>query len=112
MEFAVADLMDIGRLQMIGLLNFVLAVGLSWFSGQLSRKMQGKSFSTTLLLISLALLVFAASQAAIVLTPIKSIRWDIILTLSDTLFMLLIFYALLKLGPSLQAYQHIIRKRH
>jgi hypothetical protein len=111
-DFAVIDLMDIGKLQALSLLNFVLALFLSWFSAQLSRKMHGKSFSTTLKIIALALLVFAAHQAATIFAPIKTIRWDIVLTLSDTLFILLIFYGLLKLGPSLQAYQHIIRKRH
>jgi len=105
------DLGEIGRLQALSLLNFLLALLLSWFSTKLSSRMRGKSFSFTLSLLSIAFLIFAAHQAAIVLSPTRLLRWDVIISLSDTLFMLVLFYGLLKLGESLRAYQHIIRRK-
>ncbi|MFA6035829.1 MAG: hypothetical protein WC759_02630 [Candidatus Micrarchaeia archaeon] len=111
MEFLQVDVGDIGKLQALSLLNFIFSLVISWLALSLSLKMRGKTFSSTLMVLSIALLIFAVHQATFVLNPIPNVRWDVIRALTETLFALVIFYGLFKLGKSLDAYQHIIRQK-
>jgi hypothetical protein len=107
----IIDIGDISKLQALSLLNFLFSLVLSWFALNLSLKMRGKTFSSTLMVLSIALLIFAVHQATFVLNPIPNVRWDVIRALTETLFALVIFYGLFKLGKSLDAYQYLLRKK-
>lgn len=108
---ALIDVGDIGKLQALSTLNFIFSLVVAWLALSLSLKMRGKSFSGTLKVLAAALLIFALHQLTIVLNPIPNVRWDVIRALTGTLFALVLFYGLFKLGRSLEAYQHIIRKK-
>ncbi len=105
------DLGEIGKLQALSLLNLVFSLVVAWLALNLSLKMRGKSFSHTLLVLAVALIIFAVHQATFVFNPIPNVRWDVVRALTETLFALVIFYGLIKLGTSLDAYQHIIRRK-
>jgi len=111
MDIIPIDLGDLGKLQALSTLNFIFSLVISWLALKLSLKMRGKTFSNTLMVLSAALLIFAVHQLTFVLNPIPNVRWDVVRALTETLFALVIFYGLIKLGTSLDAYQYILRKK-
>lgn len=106
------DLSNFGTLQIWGFINVLMVLFLSWYAASLSARMKGKSFWGTLQIVSVAVLVFAVSQVALALAPLIEGPWDMLHTACDTLFVMLLIVALLKLDTSLHAYQYIIRKKH
>ncbi len=91
--------------------NLLIAMVLSRLTANASMKLRGKSFSTTLSLLSVALLVFAAGQIVFFMGVYPTMDWPLLTAFSELVFLLIITYAILKINSSVDAYRHILKKK-
>jgi uncharacterized membrane protein len=101
----------ISAVQIVHLVNLLLAMVLSRMTANASMKLKGKSFSNTLGWLSIALLVFAASQIMFFMSPYPTMDWPLLSAFTGLLFLLIITYAILKINSSVDAYRHILKKK-
>ena len=97
--------------QTFSFLSLLFAALLSKLAADTSRRVNGRSFSYTLRILSLSFLVFAARQVAVFMSPFPSnVNWHLLAGAADLLFLFLLSHALIKLHSSLSAYHYLIRK--
>ncbi|MDO8339993.1 MAG: hypothetical protein Q7T16_05030 [Candidatus Burarchaeum sp.] len=102
---------EITAVQVVHFANLLIAMVLSRLTANASMKLRGKSFSTTLAWLSIALLLFAASQIVFFMRPYPTMDWPLLSAFTELLFLLVITYAILKINSSVDAYRHILKKK-
>jgi len=102
---------EMTAVQVVHFANLLIAMVLSRLTANAAMNLRGKSFSTTLAWLSIALLVFAASQIVFFMRPYPTMDWPLISAFTELLFLLIITYAILKISSSVDAYRHILKKK-
>ena len=102
---------EITAVQVVHLANLIIAMVLSRLTAHASMSLKGKSFSTTLGWLSIALLVFAAGQIAFFMGMYPTMDWPLLSAFIELVFLLIVTYAILKISLSVDAYRHILKKK-
>ncbi|MBI5159199.1 hypothetical protein HY992_03705 [Candidatus Micrarchaeota archaeon] len=92
-------------------INILLALYLVYVALRVTLKAQKGSLAVTMRLLAYAFIAFLAHEIIGVVMHIPSIRWNLLQTFTETVFLAVFIYAIRQFKTTIDAYEYYIKKK-
>lgn len=91
--------------------NVLLAAYLVYIALRVTLKAQKGSLAFTMRLLAYAFIAFLAHEVINIASRIPSLKWDLLQTIAETVFLAIFIYAIRQFKTTIDAYEYYIKKK-